>query len=31
MSSENSLTAYVAEFITETKPSRIPADVMHLG
>ena len=31
MSSEKSLTAYVAEFITDTKPSRIPADVMHLG
>src|SRR5512143_2784432 len=31
MSSEKSLTAYVAQFITETKPSRIPADVMHLG
>ena len=26
MSSEKSLTAYVAQFITETKPSRIPAD-----
>jgi 2-methylcitrate dehydratase PrpD len=30
-SAENSLTAYVARFITETRPSRIPADVMHLG
>jgi len=28
---ESSLTAYVAGFITETKASRIPADVMHLG
>lgn len=28
---QTSLTAYVARFITETKASRIPADVMHLG
>ena len=28
---QSSLTAYVARFITETKASRIPADVMHLG
>ena len=28
---ESSLTAYVARFITETKASRIPAEVMHLG
>ena len=28
---ESSLTAYVARFITESKASRIPADVMHLG
>ena len=28
---QNSLTAYVARFITETRASRIPADVMHLG
>jgi 2-methylcitrate dehydratase PrpD len=28
---ETSLTAYVARFITETQPSRIPPDVMHLG
>jgi 2-methylcitrate dehydratase PrpD len=27
----DSLTAYVARFITETQASRIPADVMHLG
>ena len=26
-----SLTAYVAHFITETKPSQIPAEVTHLG
>ncbi len=26
-----SLTAYVAEFITRTRPSQIPRDVMHLG
>src|SRR5688500_8275352 len=31
MSVESSLTAYVARFITETKASSIPADVMHLG
>lgn len=31
MSSEKSLTAYVAQFIVATKPSRIPADVSHLG
>jgi 2-methylcitrate dehydratase PrpD len=28
---EISLTAYVARFITETKASRIPVEVMHLG
>ena len=28
---QSSLTAYVARFITETRASRIPADVMHLG
>ena len=28
---QSSLTAYVARFITETKASRIPPDVMHLG
>jgi 2-methylcitrate dehydratase PrpD len=28
---ENSLTAYVAEFITRTRAADIPADVMHLG
>src|SRR5262245_36357133 len=28
---ESSLTAYVARFVTETKASRIPAEVMHLG
>jgi len=28
---QSSLTAYVARFITETKASRIPADVTHLG
>ena len=28
---ETSLTAYVARFITETKASRIPAEVMRLG
>jgi 2-methylcitrate dehydratase PrpD len=28
---ESSLTAYVARFITETKASSIPAEVMHLG
>jgi 2-methylcitrate dehydratase PrpD len=28
---ESSLTAYVARFITDTRASRIPADVMHLG
>ena len=28
---EASLTAYVARFITETKASRIPSEVMHLG
>ena len=28
---QTSLTAYVARFITETKASRIPADVTHLG
>lgn len=31
MSSEKSLTAYVAQFIVATKPSRIPANVSHLG
>jgi 2-methylcitrate dehydratase PrpD len=31
MTSEKSLTAYVAQFITATKPSRIPAKVTHLG
>jgi 2-methylcitrate dehydratase PrpD len=28
---ESSLTAYVARFITETRASGIPAEVMHLG
>jgi 2-methylcitrate dehydratase PrpD len=28
---EQSLTAYVADFITRTRASDIPADVMHLG
>ena len=28
---EISLTAYVAEFITATRASSIPAGVMHLG
>jgi 2-methylcitrate dehydratase PrpD len=28
---ESSLTAYVARFITDTRASRIPADVMRLG
>ena len=28
---EISLTAYVARFITDTRASRIPADVMRLG
>src|SRR5450755_2871846 len=28
---EQSLTAYVAEFITRTRTKDIPADVMHLG
>ena len=28
---ESSLTAYVARFITQTKASSIPAEVMHLG
>ncbi|MGH8633131.1 MAG: MmgE/PrpD family protein [Burkholderiales bacterium] len=31
MAAESSLTAYVAGFITDTRASRIPADVMHLG
>jgi len=31
MAETTSLTAYVARFITETKASRIPADVMHFG
>jgi 2-methylcitrate dehydratase PrpD len=32
MQSKNtSLTAYVAQFVIGTPPSRIPADVMHLG
>ncbi len=31
MPAEPSLTAYVAQFITHTRPSEIPADVMHLG
>jgi 2-methylcitrate dehydratase PrpD len=31
IASPESLTAYVARFITETKASRVPADVMHLG
>ena len=29
--SENSLTAYVAGFITRTRAADIPADVTHLG
>jgi len=28
---EISLTAYVAQFITQTRPSQIPSQVMHLG
>jgi 2-methylcitrate dehydratase PrpD len=31
MATESSLTAQVAKFITDTKPARIPKDVMHLG
>ena len=31
MSDNQSLTAYVAEFITRTRTKDIPADVMHLG
>ncbi|HXF66141.1 MAG TPA: MmgE/PrpD family protein [Burkholderiales bacterium] len=31
ISKETSLTAYVARFITETRASRIPREVMHLG
>jgi 2-methylcitrate dehydratase PrpD len=31
MPAETSLTAYVAQFIVNTRPTRIPADVMHLG
>jgi 2-methylcitrate dehydratase PrpD len=30
-SSERSLTEYVARFVAETAPSRIPREVMHLG
>src|SRR5688500_20190579 len=31
MPTEKSLTAEVAHFIVETRPARIPKDVMHLG
>ena len=31
MANPESLTAYVAQFITRTRPAGIPADVMHLG
>src|SRR5687767_16031602 len=31
MTVDSSLTAYVARFITETRASSIPADVMRLG
>ena len=31
MRRESSLTAYVAQFIVNTSPRRIPDDVMHLG
>src|SRR3954469_7454711 len=31
MSDKQSLTAYVADFITRTRTKDIPADVMHLG
>ena len=31
MPTDKSLTAYVAEFLTRTRASDIPADVMHLG
>ncbi|MGQ0523337.1 MAG: MmgE/PrpD family protein [Betaproteobacteria bacterium] len=31
MAQTNSLTAYVSEFITRTRASAIPRDVMHLG
>ena len=31
MTEPASLTAYVADFVTNTKASRIPSDVMHLG
>ena len=31
MATETSLTAYVAQFVIGTRPSAIPADVMHLG
>ncbi len=31
MTKPESLTAYVAQFITDTQPRQIPADVMHLG
>jgi 2-methylcitrate dehydratase PrpD len=31
MAQSDSLTAYVADFITRTRPSAVPKDVMHLG
>ena len=31
MAAESSLTAYVAQFVISTRPSAIPAEVMHLG
>jgi 2-methylcitrate dehydratase PrpD len=31
MTAERSLTAYVAQFIVDTRTAQIPADVMHLG
>ena len=31
MPAQQSLTAYVAEFITRARTKDIPADVMHLG
>ena len=31
MAQSDSLTAYVADFITRTRASAVPKDVMHLG
>ena len=31
MAADSSLTAYVAQFVISTRPSTIPAEVMHLG